>query len=767
MRGPLVAGISVPRIEGMAKIRGEERYASDITGPGILWAVARRAGTPSGILRSLGDEPASMDGVVAVCKADSIEGENLLGILEPDQPVLVPLGGRIRYRGDPVAVVVADTRERAEAAARALTVEIAPLPAVFDPLEALSPEAPVLYPGREGGNLLASGWVRRGDVKSVLEDCDLVEEDVFRFPMQEHAYLETESGVALYDGENLEMEVSTQNPWRDRDELSRALGLPRDRIRVKAPCLGGGFGGKDGVVIQGLLGVAAMACPGRTVKMVFSREESFLCSPKRHSSVTEMTLGCSSDGTLRAIRCRFTLDSGAYASMSVPVLTNGLDHCCGGYRFEAVDLEGRAVYTNNPFGGAFRAFGAPQVMGALEQLVDRLAKRLEADPLEFRKKNGLVRGDMNGSGVVLTSTVGAVPCLDRALEQEIWRSREEWRNSAPEGKARSTGAALICHGQGFGPGIPDFANARIELTGEGRFRLYSGIPDMGQGNGSTYVHLAGESLCQERDRFDLVQPDTDRSLRSGPAAASRTTYIYGRALLSAVDELKRRMYVKAGMVLGAREDDLALLPGRVRCFSSGRELPLEVLAGFMEPPERCSVAGSLAPVSFPGPETDYGPKSSGFPHCIFSWAVHVARVEVDLLTGQVSVPRYLAVTEAGRVVNPQMYRQQIEGGVAQGLGYALFEDFSVKNGEVTSKDLSTYIVPTSMDLPEVECLAVELDEPSGPKGLKGLGELPLIGPLPAVANGLAHICGPLTVSPFTAERVFFSLSGGARDEDRV
>ncbi len=764
MTDPLSLGARTPRLEAMSKVRGEERYASDIQEEDMLWAVARRAGVPSARLKRLDTSRAlQVPGVMAVVTAADVAGTNLLGLIEPDQPVLV--SDRVRFGGDPLCLVVAETPETARRAARLVEVELELLPALFDFEKALEPGSPCLYPDREKGNLITDGHVRRGDVDEVLAACEHVVSGTFRFPAQEHAYLETEGGVARYADGLLSMEVSTQNPWRDRDELSRALGLPREAIRVIAPCLGGGFGGKDGVVIQGLLGLAALHAGGRPVKMVFSREESFLCSPKRHASRTEVTVGCDGKGGLKALRCRALLDGGAYESMSVPVLMNGLDHAGGCYRFEAVDLAGQAVYTNNPFGGAFRAFGAPQVEGALEQLLDRLAEKTGLDRVAFRRKNALMRGDMNASGVILTSTVGIAPCLDILEEHPFWRERESWRRSVPAGKLRATGVASIVHGQGFGPGIPDFANARIEIVEGGRFRIFSGISDMGQGNSSTYVQLAGDLLCQPADRFEMVQPDTELALRSGPAAASRTTYMYGRALLDAVKDLKNRMARKAGMVLGAAEGDLALLPGRFRDVRSGKELPLEVLQGFMEPPERCCVAGFLAPTADAGPDTDYGPRHMGFPHRTFSWAAHLVRVEVDLFTGEVTVADYLAVTEAGRVLNPLFYRQQVEGGVVQGLGYALMEDFAVEEGIPVTGDFAGYIVPTALDVPRLHSLSVELDEPTGPGGLKGLGELPLIGPLPAVGGALAQICGTtLFRSPYTAERVLEALE---RQEERL
>lgn len=763
MAEPYALGAPTARLEALAKIRGEERYAADIAETDMLWAVARRAGLPSAVVEGIDSAAAeALPGVVAVLTAADVAGTNLLGLVEPDQPVLV--SDRVRFAGDPLCLVLAKTAEAARKGADLVTVRLRQTEAVFDTAAALKAGAPLVHPEGKRGNVIAEGYLRRGDAEALLAGAAHVAEETFFFPAQEHAYLETEAGLARYDGTTLTLEVSTQNPWRDRDELSRALGLPAERIRVIAPSLGGGFGGKDGVVIQGLLGLAALAVPGRSVKMAFSRTESFLCSPKRHGAETTFSVCCDESGRLLALRGRIVLDGGAYASMSLPVLMNALDHCGGCYRFDAVDVTGKAVYTNNPYGGAFRAFGAPQVQGALEQLVDRLAASVGLDPLAFRLKNALRRGDRNSSGVTLTGSVGIVACLERLRKDPLWRDRKDWAKSAPPGRLRATGMAAIVHGLGFGFGVPDFANARIDFVEGGRFRIHSGIVDMGQGNGSTYAQLAGDLLGQGPEVFSVVQPDTELSLRSGPAAASRTTYIFGRALLAAASELKVKMTRKAALVLGCDEGDLALLPGRFRDLPGGRELPLERLVPFMEPQERSCVAGSLAPVADSDAATDYGPRRSGFPHCLFSWGAHLVRVEVTACTGEVAVTDYLAVTEAGRVLNPLCYRQQVEGGVVQGLGYALMEEFLCRDGQVLTGDFSTYLVPMALDVPPIRSVAVELDEPSGPGGLKGVGELPLIGPLPALGNALAALCGrTLTGAPFTAERVLDALKeGGVR-----
>lgn len=749
-----------PRLDAAAKASGAEKFACDHYPPGLLWAGVKRAGLAHARLRGLDLAAArALPGVVAVLTAADVPGVNRQGVVQKDQPVLV--ADKARYVGDALALVLASDQETLARALRLVRADLEPLPGVFDPEEALKLGAPLVHEERPQGNLLLEGRVVTGQGAAALEACPVLVEASYDLPRQEHAYLETENGWAQRgeDG-RVTIVVSTQTPFRDRAEVAEVLGLEPGQVRIVAPYAGGAFGGKDGITVQSLLGLAALHAGGRPVKMWLEREESLLASSKRHPARLHYRLGADQEGRLQALAMRAVYDTGPYDHLGGAVLTLGLEHAAGPYRIAHVDLHGLAVYTNNPLSGAFRGFGVPQVAAAMEQAMDLLAGRLGLDPLELRRRNALRRGDINPVGVTLTGSTGLAACLEEVAAHRLWRGGQAWRKEAPPGRRRGLGLAAVMHGLGYGPIIPDVANAKIELTAEGVFRVYCGVVDMGQGNAGTCLQLAGMVLGQDLAGLELVLPDTDRTLPSGSASASRTTYVFANALLPAATALKERLLARgADAMFAASPAEMALLPGRLKHLPSGRELDLKRLASLLDPAERTASHRYRAPVVPERPSPDPALQLHGLPHGVFSYAVHLARVEVDELTGLVRVCDYLVAADCGQVLNPQIWEQQMQGGVAQGLGYALLEDFPAPEGLPQCRDLSTYLIPTSLDLPEIECLAVPTWEQSGPLGLKGCGEIGIDGPLPAVGNALAQALGRhLSEAPFTPERVLAALN---------
>ena len=360
------------------------------------------------------------------------------------------------------------------------------------------------------------------------------------------------------------MTVSTQTPFRDRIEVGEAVGFDPEKIRIIVPYCGGAFGGKDGITVQSLLALAAIKCPGRPIKMCWDREESFLASPKRHPARLVYALGARADGTFQALDVRLHYDTGPYDHLGGAIMALGLEHAGGPYRIPHVSLKSWAVYTNNPLSGAFRGFGVPQVTAAMEQMVDLMADKLGIDKLEIRLRNALRPGDANPIGVTLGSSTGLTECLQTVKEHPLWKERGPWKSGSAPFKRRGVGLSSVMHGMGYGPIIPDVARAKIELTGEGKFRLYSGVVDMGQGNASTYLQMAGALLNQEASGLELVLPDTGRTLPSGSASASRTTYTFGNALLGAAEALKKNILLQAASMLRLeRPDELTLIPGQV------------------------------------------------------------------------------------------------------------------------------------------------------------------------------------------------------------
>lgn len=762
-------GTVLTRSDASAKVQGCEKYAADYYPQGMLWAgVKRSAYAHAKILRIETSKAVEVTGVAAVLTSGDIRGSNRVGVPEMDQPVLAD--DKVRCKGDPVVLVLAENKKALELALEKIEIDYEVLPAVFDPREALKPDAPLLYEQRPGKNLLLSGTLERGNGAASLKDCKFVVEGRFKLPWQEHAYLETEAGVAGINSEGiLEITASTQTPFRDRNELSHALGLPADKIRVTAPYLGGAFGGKDGITVQGLLGLGAMHSGDRPVKMWTSREESFLSSTKRHPAELHYRLGCTQDGILLAMTCEVVLDTGAYAALGGAVLAMVLEHAAGVYRIPNVFIEGFCVYTNNPVASAFRGFGAPQGLAGIEQMIDLLADEAGIDALKFRLKNAVNRGDTTGSGVLMSNSTGIISCLKKVQRHPLWINRQDWVNNAPAFKKRGVGTAAGMQGTGYGPVILDIANAKTELLPDGRFRIYSGVADMGQGNNPTNIHIAGEILNQAPKDFELLQPDTGSCLPSGSSSASRTTFSFGNALIGACKNLKERILTRAcNLMMGAYFENLLLARGKVLDMTSGREISLQAIASSMTEQERISIFSYIAPAAKHPESVNSEIRFLGFPHRIFSFACHLALVEIDELSGEIEVCDYLACTDAGRILNPQIYEQQIHGGIVQGMGYVLWEDFRIHNGDVLCRNLATYILPTAVDIPDLQSLAVETEE-TGPFGMKGVGEIGINLPYPAISNAVAQALGRrIYEGPLTAERVLKCLNSnptGGKSED--
>ena len=748
-----------PRGDARDKAAGREKYAADHYPENTVWAGAVRAGVAHGRLVSVDTtEAKALPGVLAVLTARDVKGTNRQGIVHKDMPVLVD--DRVLYPGDPVALVIAETPDILANAKCLVRFQIQALPAVFDPAHAMEPGAPLLHDTMPG-NLLMEAEIRKGDALTALARCDAVVEGQFSTPVQAHGFLETENGVAWQEADGqIAMIVSTQSPFRDRFEIGHAIGLPFQRIRVISPALGGGFGGKDGATVQCLLALSAQHSGGRPVKMQWDREESMLAGYKRHACRIQYKIGASSDGVLEAVYCRLVYDTGAYAHLGGEVMELGMEHAAGPYRVPHTLIEGKCVFTNNPVAGAMRAFGVCQVAFAVESMMDMLADRLNMDRLVFRQKNALAEGDENGAGVRLITSTGIGGCLDRVADHDLWQSAETWKQDCPPGKRRGVGLASVFNAAGYGGKVRDSAIAKVELAEDGRIIVHNAVSDMGQGNSCAFVQIAGHILRQSPECLILRQPDTATAYPSGSSSAGRTTYTFGNALIKACEDLKARLINRAGLMLFIDNDrDLVLEPGKVVHPPSGREVPFTQLAGFMPYEDRVCIGQFVAPVCDLIPDTSKG-FFIGFPHVIFAYGAHLARVEVDTVTGETRVLDYLATTDGGGVINPSMFDQQIQGGVAQGLGYALMEDFRTREGKPVTQDLTGYLIPGALDLPDTVSVILPAHESTGPFGLKGVGEVAMNGPLPAVANAVADALGVRVFhGPITAEKVLGAMLG--------
>lgn len=755
----LSIGAAVPRLDAYEKVTGKTRFAADYYSESMLWAGVKRAGIPHARLKQIDVSLAEKhSGVIRVLTHKDITGTNRQGVIRKDQAVLV--NDKVRHCGDAIALVLAEDKESLKQAIDLIKFDFEPLPAVLDVEKALEAGAPLVHEDNADGNVLLKGDLKIGAGEAAEKECDVVLEACFETPRQEHAYLETEAGWAqMEDDGKLTIVCSTQTPFRDRMEVADALGLEPTMVRIIVPYVGGAFGGKDGITVQSLLGLAALHAEGRPVKMWWDREESFLAGTKRHAARMYYRVGAKRDGSLHYLNVRLHLDTGPYDHLGGVVMALGLEHSGGPYRIPNAALRAWCVYTNNPIGGAFRGFGVTQVTAAVEQMMDMLADKLNMDPLELRLKNAVKRGDKNCVGKTLVCSTGVIDCLEAAVKHPLWRQRKSWKSSAGLFKRRGVGIAAVMQASGYGPVVPDTANAKIELTEEGKFRVYCGVVDMGQGNASTNLQIAGSILGQETEQMEVVLPDTDRTLPSGSASASRCTYTFGNALIAAAEILRDRILQRAAdLFMAPGKDQMALIPGAVKWLAVGREIPLSKMAQLLNEVERVATSSFRAPIATDTVTSDENLKLHGLPHTLFSYGAHIAWVEVDELTGAVDVKKYVAVSDCGKVMNPQTYEQQVHGGIAQGLGYALSEEFEVEDGKVRTSDFFTYIMPTAADIPEIDSVAVELYEPTGPFGLKGVGEVSTNGPLPVVANAVADACGIRVLrSPLTAERVLRAL----------
>lgn len=753
MTEPLRIGKSFPRGDAAAKASGRELYSVDHYPENFLWISAVRAGIAHAELVSVDvSEALAVPGVYRILTAKDIKGSNRQGIIHKDMPVLADK--RILYTGDAVALVMAESRQSLEDAVDLVKIDVKILPAVFDPESAMKPDAPKLHENMER-NLLMEAEIRKGEAETGFSACDAVVEGEFSTPVQDHAFLEPENGTAWMEPDgSITMIVSTQSPFRDRFEIGHAVGLPYDRIRIISPSLGGGFGGKDGATVQCFLALAALNAEGRPVRMEWSREEHMAAGYKRHSCKMKYRLGAKKDGTLHALKCSLVYDTGAYAHLGGEVMELGMEHAGGPYRIPHTLIEGKCVFTNNPVGGAMRAFGVCQASFGFESMMDMLAEKLGIDPLELRLKNAIQEGDTNCAGVRLITSTEIKGCLETISSHPLWKEREKWKEDAPLHTKRGLGLAAIFNAAGYGGKVRDSAIAKVELGENGEIIIHNAVSDMGQGNSSAFIQIAGHVLGQDASNLRLIQPDTMTAYPSGSSSAGRTTYTFGNALIKACEDMRSKLINRAGLLLFLDSDrNLVLEPGKIVHTPDKREVTFKQLAGFMKPEDRISINQFVAPACEEIPDTAKG-FFIGFPHVVFAYGAHLARIEVDTLTGAIRVCDYLAVTDGGGIINPCMFDQQIQGGVAQGIGYAVSEDVVISGGKVRSDDFTTYIVPGIMDVPDIISIPVQGNEKTGPYGLKGVGEIAMNGPLPAIGNAFYDASGKrIYNAPLTPDRV--------------
>ncbi len=717
-------GVPFARPDARAKVTGAARYPADLVRDEMLRCKAVFAHRPHARIVRLDTARAlASPGVVAVLTAADVPF-NRYGLIDADQEVLC--SERVRYSGDRVALVVADTAEAASAAAALVEVEYEDLPLVGDALAALEPGAPLVHPER-GTNVLLHQKIRKGDVEAAFARADVVLSGTFTTSWQEHAYLQPDAGIAYYEDGKLVVETAGQWLHEDRRQLAAMLELPEDEVVVRYAKIGGAFGGREDMSVQALLALATWKLK-RPTALVWSREESMVGHHKRHPFHIEARWGALRDGTVVAVETRTVADGGAYASTSVEVLKCATIFAQGPYRVPNVKTDGYVVYTNNVPSGAFRGFGTPQAHWAAESMIARVAHALELDPADVRRRNLYREGDTEATGNVLPAGVSALPVLERCLEEArahgvgpATMSGAARGASDPRAtKRRGFGIASGIKNVGYSFGFPEQATATVELVAaQGRVEravVRVGAADVGQGVHLILRQIAAEALALPLDAVGIVSDDSAQAPNAGSASASRLTLMAGRAVHDAA--------------LAARA-----------AWERG-EAP-EATVQYRPP--------ATTPLD---PDT-----GAGTPNYCYGYAAQAVEVEVDLTTGVVEMLSVVSAHDVGRAINRQQVEAQIEGCLAQALGYALTENFVVTNGVVKTPYFSTYLLPTVLDMPtRIVPVILEHADPNGPYGARGVAEMPLVPFAAAVAAAIHDATGAwVSDLPMTPERVLNAI----------
>jgi CO/xanthine dehydrogenase Mo-binding subunit len=721
-----------------------------------------RSDRPHALIKNIETKQAeNAPGVVAVFTAQDIPGINDWGFTFADQPLLT--GDKVRYVGDGIALVAAETAGQAEDALKLVHVDYEPLAAVFDPREALKPNAPSVH---EKGNVAFECRVRKGDVTDGFRHSEVIVENEYTTQRQEHAYLEPEAaiGVPEPDG-SVTVIAGMQSPFLVQMNVSKVLGVSLDKVKVVQAATGGGFGGKDDVPPELCSRVALVASKtNRAAIIVHSREESIRCHNKRYPYSIKYKSGASKDGKLQAVEVQLISDTGAYASHGPYVLWRSAVHATGPYVVPNVKVDAMSVYTNNVYGGSFRGFGNPQVQFAAESQIDELAYKLGMDAVDFRLKNVLRDGSYTCTNQLLDHSVGVEECLQETAKAAHWKERKAEYRKQNGVKRRGIGVALMYHGNSTSRGAPDYSAAYVMVNKDGSVRYRTGITEMGQGTHTGHMQIVAEVLGVPMDYIHLESVDTSAVPDSGPTHASRGTARGGAAAMVAAFKARQGLNAIASELLGCSPDDVEI---RDAVAYSSRNPEKKI--PFKEIARECYERGANISHTgyFRAPKNTFDQeKGQGAAYANYSFASHVVEVEVDTETGEVKVLRVTPAYDVGFAINPVLIESQIHGGIAQGLGLAIMEQVIVENGVVRNPNLMDYLIPTSMDMPEIEKpTLIEKAYKLGPFGAKGVGEPPLIAMPSGIANAIYDAIGVrIRDLPITPERVLMAVkkSGTSR-----
>jgi CO/xanthine dehydrogenase Mo-binding subunit len=746
MKADSLIGAPVPRKDGWDKVTGRARYVDDITIPGMLYGATVRSRVPRGTIRSIKFGPDIPWDEFTIVSAKDIPGKNYIALIFDDQPCLAD--GVVNHPEEPVLLLAHPNRHLLPKAVAAVAIEYDPLPAIFT-IEESEQQRELIW---GSDNTFKRFLIEKGDVDSVWSQAAYIVEGEYRTGAQEQLYIENQGMIASFDPERgVTVWGSLQCPYYVHKALMKLLGLPEDKIRVVQTETGGAFGGKEEYPSMIAAHAALLAMKsGKPVKIIYDRMEDMVATTKRHPSRTRHRTALDRDGKILGGEIDFVVDGGAYTTLSSVVLSRGTIHATGAYFWPAVRVRAKAVATNAPPHGAFRGFGAPQSLFAIERHMDRIAAVVGISPIEIRKRNLLKTGQTTATEQTIRESIDLDQLLERGLTLAGYRAKKErflTENSSCSIK-KGIGIATFLHGAGFtGSGERYLASVvGVEALADGRVRVLVSSTEFGQGTRTVLSQIAAEELGLPFDAVEMAQPDTEAVPNSGPTVASRTVMVVGKLVQSAARGIRETL-VASGL-LGetyARKE-----------FSSA-------CASYVaQHGELKSWAKYEAPQGIFWDDEKY----CGEAYAAYAWAVYIAEVSVDLATYSVTVDDFVALQEVGKVLHPVLARGQIIGGVAQGIGFALYEKVIWQNGSMQNGQMTNYIMPTSADLPPIRVYFEELDNNHGAFGAKGIGELPMDGPAPAIINAVADALGvAFDFVPLLPEDIFNLMAGRAPHDD--
>ena len=716
MKGDRIVGTSVPRLEGREKVSGQARYVDDMVLPGMLYGATVRSQIPRGKIRKITFGPGIDWQEFVIVSARDIPGKNCIALIEDDQPCLADRV--VNHPEEPILLLAHEDRHLLPRAVGAVSVSYDPLPAIFTIEESEGHRE--IIAGRD--NTFKTILIEKGDVESAWHRADYIVEGEYRTGAQEQLYIENNGMIAAFEpGQGLTVWGSLQCPYYVHKALMKLCGLPADRVRVVQLETGGAFGGKEEYPSMIAAHAALLAVKsGRPVKIIYDRMEDMAATTKRHPSRTRHRTAVSKDGKILGGTIDFTTDGGAYATLSSVVLSRGAIHAGGPYHWPSVRISAKAVATNAPPHGAFRGFGAPQSLFAMERHLDRIAEALRLSPVEIRRRNFLRPGQTTTTGQTVNEPIDLGRLLDRAMELSDYpRKKERFAGENREGRCKKgIGIAAFLHGAGFtGAGERYLSSVvGVEASEDGTVRVLVSSAEFGQGTKTVLCQIAAEALDLGYDDVRIAQPDTQEVPNSGPTVASRTVMVIGKLVESAATGIRQTL--RASGLVG---ESYSAEEFRRACHEYVRTRG-----------ELRSLARYEQPEDIVWDEEKY----RGSAYAAFSWAVYVATVTVDLTTYSVTVDDFVALQEVGKVVHPVLAKGQITGGVAQGIGFALYEKVVWENGRMQNGQMTNYIMPTSADVPPIRVYFEEMGNPHGAFGAKGIGELPMDGPAPAIVNAV-------------------------------